>query len=81
MTVNNILTAYAEMQSKGHYPCPRCGSDTMSDKVTRNALSRRVQIYVCDQCGTQEALEAFRKAEPPISSWWIINKILANEPL
>lgn len=28
-----------------------------AESVTHNALSRRATVYVCDTCGTEEALE------------------------
>lgn len=36
-------------------PCPRCGH--MSMKPSENALSRRADIDICNQCGIEEALE------------------------
>ena len=41
-----------------HMPCPRCGSFTMKPDLHTNALSRHADIYVCDGCGTEEALLA-----------------------
>ena len=35
--------------------CPRCGEPFLSFK--RHAISRRAHITVCDECGTEEALE------------------------
>lgn len=42
-----------------HMPCPRCGRDTMKELIHTNALSRHVDIYICDTCGTEEALLKF----------------------
>jgi len=35
------------------HPCPRCGTGTAS---TRTALSRYANVYICDECGTDEAI-------------------------
>jgi predicted RNA-binding Zn-ribbon protein involved in translation (DUF1610 family) len=37
--------------------CPRCGADRMRSDRVRNALSRKDnKTYVCDSCGTDEAM-------------------------
>ena len=38
------------------HPCPRCGQYTMKYPAVKNALSRRVDVYICSQCGTEEAM-------------------------
>lgn len=53
-----LIERFAEKQQGGHFACPRCGKMTMdAESVTRNALSRRATVHVCDACGMQEALE------------------------
>ena len=53
-----IIEQFAKKQQGGHFACPRCGKMTMNaESVTRNALSRRASVYVCDICGTEEAIE------------------------
>ena len=53
-----LIERFAKKQRDRHFACPRCGKMTMdAECVTRNALSRRPEIYVCDACGTQEAIE------------------------
>lgn len=53
-----LISEFAEKQQGGHFACPRCGKMTMeAESVTRNALSRRASVYVCDICGTEEAIE------------------------
>ncbi len=40
--------------------CPRCGRDTMKPALHTNALSRHADgVYVCDECGTAEAMLDF----------------------
>lgn len=67
-----IIEQFAEKQQDGHFACPRCGRMTMNaESVTRNALSRRIDVYVCDACGLQEALEDMVGSISPLSSWAI----------
>lgn len=67
-----IIEQFAEKQQDGHFACPRCGRMTMNaESVTRNALSRRIDVYVCDTCGLQEALEDMVDSISPLSSWAI----------
>lgn len=52
--------------------CPRCGRDTMSAIPTCNALSRRAAVYICDSCGTIEALEDMKgSGKLPLEEWAI----------
>lgn len=53
------------------YPCPRCGQNSMNDSLYKNALSRKVEVYICDSCGMEEAIiEAFFKEDPkPLTKW------------
>ena len=52
-----------------HMACPRCGMDVMKTPVHTNALSRMADVYVCDACGTAEALLAFMKQQYPLTCW------------
>ena len=54
-----LLDLKARQQAGEHMPCPRCGKDTMKPELHTNALSRHADLYVCDQCGTAEAMLAF----------------------
>lgn len=68
-----LISEFAEKQQDGHFACPRCGKMTMDAKsVTRNALSRRVSVYVCDTCGTEEAIEDMgAMSKLPLRKWAI----------
>ena len=60
----------ARQASGEHMPCPRCGQDTMKPDLHTNALSRHADgIYVCESCGTAEALLDFMKQELPLTLW------------
>lgn len=69
-----LIESFGKLQeknsSKYSYPCPRCGNDSMNEKLTRNALSRRADIYICDACGMEEALMDAAGKEPlPFNKW------------
>jgi len=49
--------------------CPRCGESTLKEHITTNALSRHADIYVCDDCGTTEALLIMMKNPLPPEDW------------
>ncbi len=63
------IEKFASMQRGDRYPCPRCGADAMADDPIRNALSRQANIYVCDACGTDEAIRAYTGNEIPLTEW------------
>ena len=75
-TAKILIERFAKKQRGGGYPCPRCGRPVMANNPVRNALSRRVSVYVCDRCGMIEALEDMPGAfKLPLSVWSI-----AKEP-
>jgi predicted RNA-binding Zn-ribbon protein involved in translation (DUF1610 family) len=64
-----LLDLKARQGAGEHMPCPRCGQSTMSERVTTNALSRHTDLYVCDECGTVEALLIMMKNPLPMEDW------------
>ena len=57
-------------EQKMHFPCPRCGRDNMDENPVRNALSRYANVYICDECGTDEAMRDFAGLDPlPLNEW------------
>ena len=67
-----LIERFAKKQRDRHFACPLCGKMTMdAECVTRNALSRRTEIYVCDACGTQEAIEDMMGSYGPLTVWAI----------
>ena len=65
------INKLAPMQEKSHWPCPRCGCWEMDRVMVRNALSRRIHIFICSDCGGAEALEDFLGEQIPLASWHI----------
>lgn len=63
-----IIDLFAKKQRDGHFACPRCGR---MNKDTEGALSRRAAIYICDNCGIDEALEDMAGSISPLASWRI----------
>ena len=68
-----LIERFAEKQQVGHFACPRCGKMAMdAESVTRNALSRRATVYICDACGTEEAIEDMGAlSKLPLREWAI----------
>ena len=58
-------------QESGEYTlCPRCGEKTMKPVLHTNALSRHAPgIFICDECGTSEAMLDFIANPLPIEDW------------
>ena len=64
-----MIEQFSEIQREGHFPCPRCGHYRMNADPIRNALSRRVAVQICDQCGIAEALEDAIGERSPLTVW------------
>ena len=56
-------------QEDGELFCPRCGRPTMKYKLVTNALRRHADIYICDECGTDEAIRDFTRNVLPYGYW------------
>jgi len=68
-TLNRLVDLRARQLAGEHLPCPRCGMDTMKQKLHTNALSRHADIYICDLCGTNEAMLDFMRNPLPVEDW------------
>ena len=64
-----LLDLKARQEAGEHMMCPRCGKDTMKPELHTNAMSRQVDLYVCDACGTNEAMLAFMHNPLPLTRW------------
>ncbi|MBR2790889.1 MAG: hypothetical protein IKD70_09840 [Eggerthellaceae bacterium] len=72
--IERIMKALADLrarQTAGEWmPCPRCGRDTLKPALHTNALSRHADgIYICDECGTAEAMLDFMNNPLPTELW------------
>ncbi len=64
-----LLDLKARQDAGEHMPCPRGGRDTMKDKIHTNARSHHADIYICDECGTAEALLQMMSNPLPLACW------------
>ena len=68
--LNEQLLDFKARQLAGdRLSCPRCGSGVMNTHVTRNALSRHADVYICDDCGTAEAMLDLMQNPLPLNQW------------
>lgn len=65
------IQAFARKQADGVTFCPRCGRLTMKERVATNALSRSADVYICDECGADEALRDWGGNPMPLEEWAI----------
>ena len=63
------LDLIARQQAGERMACPRCGMDVMKTPVHTNALSRAADIYICNACGSTEAMLAYMHQSSPLSGW------------
>ncbi len=69
------LERFARVQKDHRFACPRCGQWTMKERTFTNALSRHADVYICDQCGTDEAIRDLTGQTTPLSQWSFITDI------
>lgn len=75
-TMKEVFAATAKaMLALGRRTCPRCGKEKLNPNGARNALSRRADIIICDDCGTAEALNDCCGHPDYMSDWWIAGVI------
>lgn len=70
----DALERFAKVQTP-KITCPRCGKLTMKEPLHTNALSRFVDVYVCDMCGMAEALIAYVGEPQKLRNWAIIETV------
>lgn len=57
-SLNKHIATYKMLQDIPalNMPCPRCGQHHMKKDMAENALSRYTDIYICSDCGRDEAM-------------------------
>lgn len=81
--IEKIIENWKKAQDAGAWlPCPRCGNLSMREETVTNALSRRADIYICSECGTQEAIEDMRAkgmvdAQKELRKWFATKTVYA----
>ena len=65
-----LLDLKARQEAGEQMPCPRCGRDTMKPVLVTNALSRHADgVFICDDCGSAEAMLDFMRNPLPLECW------------
>ena len=65
-----LLDLKARQEAGEQIPCPRCGRDTMKPVMVTNALSRHADgVFICDDCGSAEAMLDFMRNPLPLECW------------
>lgn len=74
MKQKECINKYRTLQDYSflNMPCPRCGKQTMKAILAENALGRHEEIYVCPDCGTEEALEDYAGCVKPLEEWYAV---------
>lgn len=62
----------AENPMKLIHRCPRCGGH-MAENVLHNALSRHEDVYICDNCGTEETVRDWKHLPLHIDEWFVFS--------
>lgn len=74
-----LLDAYRGLQEKNEdgnmLPCPRCGKP-MNPDLENNAESRHEDVYICDDCGVDEAEREAGNDTLPVPEWYVVKEIL-----
>ena len=66
-TVENLAKTF----EKGR--CPRCGKMNMREEQVLNSLSRYADVYICADCGTEEAMADWTGDEVlPFEKWAVM---------
>ncbi len=63
------VDAFAKLQKDGMQFCPRCGRMSVKERLHTNAWSRHADVYVCDACGTDEAIRDWKGVPLPLRYW------------
>ena len=76
-SVQNFVDAIASAQNQGYTSiCPRCGKKaTNCASPMFGALSRLADIYVCSECGAEEAHDDYYGLNMlPLSEWALFSE-------
>ena len=65
-----LLDLKARQEAGEQMPCPRCGRDTMKPVLVTNSMSRHADgVFICDDCGSAEAMLDFMRNPLPLECW------------
>ncbi len=74
VALKDKLNALGAEQKSGDLICPRCGCPEMNPVLHRNALSRRANIFICDECGMEEAIHDWTGEPDKLADWYILRR-------
>ena len=75
-----LLDLQARQEAGEPIPCPRCGRDSMKPVLVTNALSRHAEnVYICDDCGSAEAMLDFMHSPLPLECWAVFRSNAPRE--
>lgn len=79
--VESLLEIQEGDGGAAQFPCPRCGHSRMDPVPVRNALSRRANVYICSECGMDEAMRDMAGKPPlPLPEWGMVKGLDSGRP-
>ena len=66
-----VSKSHFDMDQPEYRTCMRCGQK-MRYPLAQNALSRALDVYVCPDCGMDEAIRDATGEILPVSEWYIV---------
>lgn len=85
--IDKIMKNWLTAQEAGaELPCPRCGLLRMNPYLNENALSLKAEVYVCNDCGMEEAIEAipsYQQQHPAkeLADWFVVKNVFRQHSL
>lgn len=78
--IEKVISNWKKAQDAGVYlPCPRCGQLCMDEEsATRNALSRRAGVNICDKCGRDESdedMSSGKETAMSLNEWFAVKEV------
>lgn len=71
------VESLAKNYEKGR--CPRCGKMNMREEQLLNSLSRYCDVYICSDCGNEEAMIDWTgDTVLPFEKWAVVQSVLAE---
>lgn len=77
----DLIEAFKPLQMRGFsfgYGCFRCGRASMRPDLSCNALSRHADIYICPECGMEEAMLDMTGKMLPLEAWNICSELISQ---
>lgn len=68
------VESLAKNYEKGR--CPRCGMMKMKEERILNSLSRYCDVYICSDCGTEEAMNDWTGKALPFEKWAVMQAFI-----